>query len=61
MRQHPIRHGPLQFVRYKPNEHIKAPKPDYWKPGRPTLDGIDYIIVPNRSTAILASPASSST
>jgi peptide/nickel transport system substrate-binding protein len=27
--------------------------PDYWKPGRPYLDGIDYIIVPNRSTAIL--------
>jgi peptide/nickel transport system substrate-binding protein len=27
--------------------------PDYWKPGRPYLDGIEYIIVPNRSTAIL--------
>src|SRR5207253_4866553 len=28
--------------------------PDYWKPGRPYLDGVEYKIVPNRSTAILA-------
>ena len=28
--------------------------PDYWKPGRPYLDGIEYTIIPNRSTAILA-------
>jgi len=54
MRQHPIGTGPFKFVEYKPNEHIKVVKnPDYWKPGRPYLDGIDYIIVPNRSTAIL--------
>src|SRR6266700_1121076 len=55
MRQHPIGTGPFKFVEYKPNEHIKVAKnPDYWKPGRPYLDGIDYTIVPNRSTAILA-------
>jgi peptide/nickel transport system substrate-binding protein len=54
MRQHPIGTGPFKFVEYKPNEYIKVTKnPDYWKPGRPYLDGIDYIIVPNRSTAIL--------
>jgi peptide/nickel transport system substrate-binding protein len=54
MRQHPIGTGPFKFVEYKPNEHIKVVKnPDYWKAGRPYLDGIDYIIVPNRSTAIL--------
>ena len=28
--------------------------PDYWKPGRPYLDSIEYTIIPNRSTAILA-------
>jgi peptide/nickel transport system substrate-binding protein len=28
--------------------------PNYWKPGRPYLDGIEYTIIPNRSTAILA-------
>jgi peptide/nickel transport system substrate-binding protein len=54
MRLHPIGTGPFKFVEYKPNEYIKVVRnPDYWKPGRPYLDGIDYIIVPNRSTAIL--------
>ena len=54
MRQHPIGTGPFNFVEYKPNEYIKVAKnPDYWKPGRPYLDGIEYDIVPNRSTAIL--------
>jgi peptide/nickel transport system substrate-binding protein len=55
MRLHPIGTGPFKFVEYKPNEYIKvARNPDYWKPGRPYLDGIEYDIVPNRSTAILA-------
>jgi peptide/nickel transport system substrate-binding protein len=55
MRQHPIGTGPFKFVEYKPNEHIKVVKnPDYWKKGRPYLDGVEYTIVPNRSTAILA-------
>ena len=31
-----------------------ARNPDYWKPGRPYLDGIEFTIVSNRSTAILA-------
>ena len=55
MRQHPIGTGPFKFVEYKPNESIKvARNTDYWKNGRPYLDGIEYTIVPNRSTAILA-------
>jgi len=54
MRLHPIGTGPFKFVEFKANEHIKVVKnPDYWKPGRPYLDAIDYIIVKNRSTAIL--------
>jgi peptide/nickel transport system substrate-binding protein len=54
MRLHPVGTGPFKFVEYKPNEYIKVTKnPDYWKPGRPYLDGIEYDIVPNRSTAIL--------
>ena len=28
--------------------------PDYWKTGRPYLDGIEWTIIPNRSTALLA-------
>jgi peptide/nickel transport system substrate-binding protein len=55
MRQHPIGTGPFKFGEFKPNERIKLVRnPDYWKPGRPYLDGIEYTIIPNRSTAILA-------
>ena len=54
MRQHPIGTGPFKFVSYKPNESIKLVRnPKYWKQGRPYLDGIEWTIVPNRSTAIL--------
>ena len=54
MRLHPIGTGPFKFVEFKPNERIVVTRnPDYWKPGRPYLDGIEYDIVPNRSTAIL--------
>ena len=55
MRQHPIGTGPFKFVEFKPNEVIKVTKnPDYWKPGRPYLDGIEYPIITNRATAMLA-------
>ena len=55
MRQRPIGTGPFKFVEFKPNESIKVAKnPDYWKPGRPYLDGIDYTIIPNRATAMLS-------
>jgi len=55
MRQAPVGTGPFKFVEYKPNQGIKiARNPDYWKPGRPYLDGVEYTIIPNRSTALLA-------
>ena len=55
MRQAPIGTGPFKFVEYKPNQTIKlARNPSYWKPGKPYLDGVEYTIIPNRSTAILA-------
>jgi peptide/nickel transport system substrate-binding protein len=55
MRQHPIGTGPFKFVEYKPHESIKLTRnPNYWKEGRPYLDGIEYTIIPNRATAILA-------
>jgi peptide/nickel transport system substrate-binding protein len=54
MRQHPIGTGPFKFVEFKPNERIRVERnPDYWKKGLPYLDGIEYTIVTNRSTAIL--------
>src|SRR6516225_9506353 len=55
MRTHPIGTGPFKFIEFKPNERIEvARNPDYWKRDRPYLDGIEYTIIPNRSTALLA-------
>src|SRR6516164_8960340 len=55
IRQHPIGTGPFKFVGFKPNESIKVTRnQDYWKADRPYLDGIEYTIIKNLSTAILA-------
>src|SRR5712664_3006335 len=55
MRQHPIGTAPFKFVEYKPNESIRLSRnPDYWKPGRPYLGGIEYVIISNLSTRMLA-------
>ena len=55
MRQHPIGTGPFRFADYKPNQSIRVERnPGYWKPGKPYLDGVEYTIIPNRSTAMLA-------
>src|SRR6202521_1649279 len=55
MRLKPIGTGPFRFVEFKQNESIKVTRnADYWKKDRPYLDGIEFTIIPNRSTAILA-------
>ena len=55
MRTHPIGTGPFKFVEFKPNEAIRVTRnSDYWKEGRPYLDGIEYTIIRNPSTAIMA-------
>ena len=55
MRTHPIGTGPFKFVEFKQNESIKLERnPDYWKKSLPYLDGIEYTIIPNRATAVLA-------
>jgi peptide/nickel transport system substrate-binding protein len=55
MRQHPIGTGPFSFVEFKPKEVIRlARNPNYWKPGRPYLDGIEWQIIPNVSTRTMA-------
>ncbi|MGB7258593.1 MAG: ABC transporter substrate-binding protein, partial [Pseudolabrys sp.] len=43
------------FVEMKQNESIKLVKnPDYFKKGLPYLDGIEFTIIRNRATAVLA-------
>ena len=55
MRLQPIGTGPFKFAEFKPNEVIKvARNPDYWKPGRPYLDAIEYPIIKDVSTRLLA-------
>ena len=55
MRRHPIGTGPFKFAEFKMKESIKLVKnPDYWKPGRPYLDGIEFAIIADRSTRMLA-------
>src|SRR6516225_6536505 len=55
MRQRPVGTGPFKLLEFKPNEYIKVTRnPDYWKKGRPYLDGFEYSIIKNLSTAVLA-------
>jgi len=55
MRTKPIGTGPFKFVSFESNNSIKLAKnTEYWKPGRPYLDGITYNIIGNRSTRTLA-------
>src|SRR3954466_7830793 len=54
MRTKPVGTGPFKFVEFKANESIKLTKnTDYFKKGLPHLDGIEFTIITNRSTAIL--------
>jgi peptide/nickel transport system substrate-binding protein len=62
MRTNPIGTGPFKFVEFKQNEYIKLTRnPDYWKPGRPYLDGIEYTIIRNVARGCSHSPPGSST
>ncbi len=55
MRQHPIGTGPFKFADFKPKEFVKVVRnPDYWKPDRPYLDGIEHTIITDPATAVLA-------
>ena len=55
MRQHPIGTGPFKFVEFKPNQSITVTRnPDYWKAGRPYLDGVEWTIIKDLSTRTLA-------
>ncbi len=55
MRTKPIGTGPFKFVAFDANTSVKLAKnTEYWKPGRPYLDGVEFSIIGNRSTRILA-------
>ena len=55
MRRKPVGTGPFKLAEFKMNESIKLVKnTDYWKKGLPYLDGIEYAIMPDRSTRMLS-------
>ncbi len=55
MRRHPIGTGPFRFVELKHNERVRLEKNrDYWKPGLPHLDAIEFTIIADRATRMLA-------
>jgi len=55
MRLHPIGTGPFKFAEFKPNQSITVVRnPDYWKPGLPHLDSIEWTIIKDVSTRLLA-------
>ncbi len=54
MRTRPIGTGPFKFVEFQPNQVIRvARNPDYWKAGKPHLDGIEWQIIKDVSTRLL--------
>ena len=55
MRSKPIGTGPFRFVEFKSNEFIRLERnKSYWKKGFPFLDALEWRIVTNRSTRMLA-------
>src|SRR4029079_6691830 len=55
MRARPIGTGPFKLTQFSEFQYIRLVRnPDYWKKGRPYLDGIDFNIVSNPSTAVLS-------
>lgn len=55
MRTAPIGTGPFKFVEFKSNQSVKLEKyKEYWDKGKPYLDAIEWSVVVNRSTRVLA-------
>jgi peptide/nickel transport system substrate-binding protein len=55
MRTNPVGTGPFKLAEFKAHDSIKLVRnPDYWKPGRPYLDAIEWRIVPSVATRVLA-------
>ena len=55
MRINPVGTGPFKFVEFKRGDVVKfARNPDYFKKGKPYVDGIEWKVIENRSTRLLA-------
>ena len=55
MRTNPVGTGPFRFGEFKQNEGMRIVRnPDYWRAGRVHLDAVEFTIMTNRATGILA-------
>ena len=62
LRTNPVGTGPFKFAEMLRGQSVKLVRnPDYWMKDRPYLDGIDWKVIENRSTRILAFVAAIST
>ena len=53
--QHPIGTGPYKFVEYLPQQRLVLEKfTDYWQPGVPVIDRVEFRIIPDDQAALLA-------
>jgi peptide/nickel transport system permease protein/peptide/nickel transport system substrate-binding protein len=51
----PVGAGPWKFVSWTDNDKVVVTRNDnYWRPGRPYLDGIEFSIIPESATALRA-------
>ncbi len=54
-RTHPVGTGPFKYQDYKRDVYLKFTRfDDYWQAGKPYLDGIEYQIILDNVTAIIA-------
>ncbi|MBI2917782.1 MAG: hypothetical protein HYY01_07275 [Chloroflexi bacterium] len=45
--------GPFEFAGYRPGVKISLKRfADYWKPGLPYVDAVDFLIIPDQSTRV---------
>lgn len=55
MRTRPVGTGPFKLKEFKSKQSISLVRnPDYFKPGKPYLDGIEWRMLPNLATRVLA-------
>lgn len=53
--QKPVGTGPFIFKEWKRGEYIKLDRnPDYWKPGKPYLDGLIFNVIPDAASRAVA-------
>jgi peptide/nickel transport system substrate-binding protein len=47
--------GPFSFHEWVPGDHLAVRRnPDYWRPGKPYLDGVEVRVLPDRQAALIA-------